>query len=148
MNSVAPEVLLYSLLLGAGLGLLFTALEMLRILLALGRIITFLTDVFFCTVSAGVSFILALSVSGGSMRFYQLGSEILGFACVYLTLTYAVRRFLPRLIRLFERIGEKVRRRTDTVVKKILRKKTERKLVRRKKRGFFNLRSKKNEKKT
>lgn len=148
MISAAPEALLWSLLLGAGLGLLFTALEIIRIVLSLGRVMTFLLDVLFCAVSAGTTFILALAVSAGNLRFYQLGCEILGFACVFLTLTYAVRRFLPGLIQRLERFGERVSKGTIAVAEKILRKRTEIKPTSEKKCGFFGFLSKKNEKNT
>lgn len=148
MSSVAPEVLFFSLLLGAGLGIIFTAFEMFRIVLMLRRWVTFLMDVLFCAVCSAVSFLLALGVSGGVMRFWQLGCEGLGFACVYVTLTYAVRRFLPKILRALRRVGEKARRRGDAVGKKFRRKKPERKPCAENKRRFFRLSSKKSEKKT
>lgn len=148
MSSVAPEVLFFSLLLGVGLGMIFTAFEIFRIVLMLRRWVTFLMDLLFCAVCSAASFLLALGISGGVMRFWQLGCEALGFACVYMTLTYAVRRFLPKILRALRRISEKARRRGEAVGKKFQRKKTERKPGAEKKRGFFRVRSKKSEKKT
>ena len=108
MSSVQPLALLYSFLLGAGLGLLFAVLEVLRILLQPGRILRFLVDLLFCLLAALTSFVLALAVANGTMRFFQAGGELLGFVCVQLTVTWAVRRFLPRVRLSAQRITKRV----------------------------------------
>ena len=79
MNSVSPEAIVLSLLLGALLGAVFTAIESARILLSLGRIATAALDVLFCLLAAVTTFVLALAVSKGNLRFYQVACEIIGF---------------------------------------------------------------------
>lgn len=108
MSSVQPLALLYSLLFGAGLGLAFAALEALRIVLQPGRIAVFLLDAVFCLLAALVSFLLALAVANGTMRFFQAGGEILGFAAVQLTVTWALRRYLPRVRAFLLRVTKRV----------------------------------------
>lgn len=148
MSSISPEAILLCLLLGAILGLLFTGLEALRILLSLGRIATAVLDILFCVVTAVLSFILALAVSRGSLRFFQAACEIIGFLCVNLSLTHGVRCILPRFVRWARRVSKQVRRRANAVGKNILRKKAASKTDGEKKRRFFRKSMKKNEKKT
>ena len=148
MSGVAPEVLLYAMLLGVGLGAVFTGFEVLRTVLAFGKVLTFMLDTAFCVTAAAASFILALAVADGTLRFYQLACEVLGFACVYLTVTCAVRSVLRRLMRWAAGTGEKVRRRADAVGRKILRRKPKWIGQSGKKGGFFGIRLKKSKKKT
>ncbi|MGN0478808.1 MAG: spore cortex biosynthesis protein YabQ [Hominenteromicrobium sp.] len=148
MSGVPPEALLLGLLLGALLGTVFAVLESVRILLALGRIATAALDVLFCLLAAVTTFLLALAVSGGNLRFFQAACEIIGFSCVDLSLTHAVRRFLPRLVRAARRMSGRLRERLNRVGKIILRKKRRSKAEPGKKRGFFGNKAKKNEKKT
>ena len=97
MSSLQPLALLYSLLFGVGLGLVFAALESLRILFQPRRAARFLLDIAFCLLAALMSFLLALAVANGTMRFFQAGGEIVGFCAVQLTVTWALRRHLPRV---------------------------------------------------
>ena len=113
MNMPAPEVLFYALLLGTALGVVFTVFEAVRLLLSLGKTVTFLADVCFCVLAAAASFILALADTGGVLRLYQVVCEGLGFSAVHLTLTYAVRTFLPRLMRFVSKTYASRRRMTD-----------------------------------
>ena len=109
MSAAGLEVLLYCILLGIGLGILFAALEAARLVLGLGKIVTGLLDVLFCAAAACASFILALAIYQGRIRFFQYGGEVLGFLLVQWTLTYALKRLLPRLLRSLSRCGEKIR---------------------------------------
>ena len=111
MSAAGLEVLLYCVLLGIGLGILFAALEAVRLVLGLGKILTGLLDILFCAVSACASFILALAVCQGRIRFFQFGAELLGFLLIHWTLTYAVKRILPRLLQRLSRCEEKIGRR-------------------------------------
>ena len=69
MSGIAPEVLLYAMLLGVVLGAVFTGFEVLRTVLAFGKVLTFLLDIAFCVTAAAASFILALAVADGTLRF-------------------------------------------------------------------------------
>ena len=148
MNSVSPETLVLSLLLGVSLGLVFTVLECARLLLSLGRFATAVLDLLFCLLAAVTTFLLALTASRGNLRFFQAACEIIGFLCVDLSLTYAARRFLPRLVRAARRMSGRLRERLNRVGKIFLRKKRRSKAGHEKKRGFFGNKAKNNEKKT
>ena len=128
MSGVAPEAIALSLLLGVLLGLVFAAVEALRVLLSLGRIATAALDLLFALLAAVSTFILALAVAKGSLRFFQAACEIIGFLCVELS---------QRLCRWLIRVGIF-----------FLRKKHPSKAESEKKRGFFGNKAKKNEKKT
>lgn len=148
MSSVAPEAIVLSLLLGVLLGLLFAVLEAARIVFSLGRLATAVLDLLFAVLAAVTTFLLALAVSKGNLRFFQAACEIIGFLCVDLSLTHAVRRLLPRLAAWLRRMSAGMRRRLKRVGKIILRKKLPSKEEYEKKRGFFGNKAKKNEKKT
>ena len=82
MSTVPGEALLFSLLLGAGLGVLYAIIRAVCILLSLGKIVTALADILFCLAVSAATFILALAVSHGQLRFFQAGCQIIGFCCV------------------------------------------------------------------
>ncbi len=148
MSGVAPEAIVLSLLLGALIGLLFAVLEALRILLSLGRVATAALDLILALLAALSTFILALAVSKGNLRFFQAACEIIGFLCVDLSLTHAVRRLLPRLAARLRRVSCRVRSGLKRVGKIFLRKKHPSPAESEKRRGFFGNKAKKNEKKT
>lgn len=148
MSGVFPGALALSLLLGVLLGALFTVLDAVRLLLRPGRAVVFLLDLSFCGVASAATFLLALAVSAGSLRFYQAGCEIIGFLSVYLSLTHAVRRLLPFFGRLHRRLSERLERLLKRVGKIFLRKNTASKGVRAKKHEFFVNKAKKSEKNT
>lgn len=110
MNALSAEPLIFSLVLGVCLGALFALLELLRILLELGRIVTFVTDTAFTLLCAVATFILAIAVSHGRLRFYQLGCEVIGFVCVYSTVVQLVRLHASRLMRCIRRHGRRARK--------------------------------------
>ena len=148
MSGVAPEAIVLSLLLGVLLGLVFAAVEALRALLSLGRIATAVLDLLFALLAAVSTFILALAAAKGSLRFFQAACEIVGFLCVDLSLTHAVRRLLPRLAARLRRLSQRLCRRRKQVGKIFLRKKHPSKAESEKKRRFFGNKAKKNEKKS
>lgn len=148
MSIISPDALLLCLLLGALLGIVFTVLESARILFSLGRLAAAVLDLLFCLLAAVLTFLLALAVAKGNLRFFQAACEIIGFLSVYLSLTHAVRRLLPRLVRAVRRVSSRLRGRLKRVGKIILRKKQPTKAECEKKRGFFGNKAKKNEKKT
>lgn len=113
MSGVAPEAIALSLVLGVLLGLAFAAVEAVRALFSLGRIATAALDLLFALLAALSTFVLALAVARGSLRFFQAACEIIGFLCVELSLTHAVRRLLPRLVAQLRRVSQRAGRRTD-----------------------------------
>ena len=148
MSFPAPQVLFCALLLGAGLGLVFTFFEALRIGLAFGKAAAFFLDILLCALFAVTSFLLALAVSGGSIRLYQIVCEAIGFLCVYWTVTDAVRRSMQCVVRWWASVVQKRRRFSKTDGKKNERKKRGRMRFDRRKRAFFEIRPKKIEKNT
>ena len=108
MNAADPLALLYSVLFGVGIGLLFTVFEAAAILFFPGRIARFLLDIAFCLLAALASFLLVLAIANGTMRFFQAGGELLGFLAVQCTVTWAVRRFLPRCAAFLTRHAKRV----------------------------------------
>ena len=70
MSGVAPEAIALSLVLGVLLGLVFAAVEAVRALFSLGRIATAALDLLFALLAALSTFVLALAVARGSLRFF------------------------------------------------------------------------------
>ena len=148
MSGVAPEAIALSLVLGVLLGLVLAAVEAVRALFSLGRIATAALDLLFALLAALSTFVLALAVARGSLRFFQAACEIIGFLCGELSLTHARRRLLPRLVAQLRRVSQRAGRRLKQVGKIFLRKKHPSKPESEKKRRFFGNKAKKNEKKT
>ena len=86
MSGPDPIALLWSVLTGVGLGLLFALFEAVRAAFRAGRLARFGTDLIFC-----------LAIANGQLRFFQAGGELIGFLLTDCTAGYAARRFLPRL---------------------------------------------------
>lgn len=63
---------------GVVLGTFYAVCTLLRAVLGAGRVLTAVIDVLFCTVTAAVVFLCALSVSGGRLRFLQGSLQLLG----------------------------------------------------------------------
>lgn len=103
MNAPDPLALLWSVLFGAGIGLLAAFCEALHIAVFPGKAARFLFDTALCLFAALSTFLLALAVSSGTLRFFQAGGELFGFALTRATAVYAVRRFLPGACRALER---------------------------------------------
>lgn len=97
MSGPDPIALLWSVLTGVGLGLLFALFEAVRAAFRAGRLARFGTDLIFCLCAGAVTFLLALAIANGQLRFFQAGGELIGFLLTDCTAGYAARRFLPRL---------------------------------------------------
>ena len=148
MRGLEPGGVARSVVRGVLLGLVFAAVEAVRALFSLGRIATAALDLLFALLAALSTFVLALAVARGSLRFFQAACEIIGFLCVELSLTHAVRRLLPRLVAQRRRVSQRAGRRLKRVGKIFLRKKHPSKPESEKKRRFCGNKAKKNEKKT
>ena len=95
---------LWSLLLGAGVGLLYDFFRAGRILRPAGRLRLFLQDVLFSFSAAGLTVLCLTFTNHGQVRGYLLVGEGLGFL-IYLTTVGAVT---PRVFRWFYRIHKKI----------------------------------------
>lgn len=135
---------LYDLLLSCGLGFLLGAyydvFRVFRLALKSGKRALFLQDVFFFASAAVVTFLFALAVTDGQLRFYLFGGEGAGFAAYYFTIGRLVMRFAGAVIRAvlrgwhllwtavcfpFRMLWRPLRpfmKKTETAVQKILRK--------------------------
>lgn len=144
MSTIPAETLLLCLVCGVLLGLVFSVLELLRLLFSLGKIAAAVIDVLFCLLAAVVTFLLSLAVSAGHARFFQIACEAIGFLCVQVTVTHGICRFLTyaehRLHRFKSRIFAKYAQRRQKKVEALPKSG--------KKRGSFLNKSKKSEKKT
>ncbi len=103
MNAPDPLALLWSAVFGAALGLLFAVFEAAHIVLLRGKAARFATDVLFCLLAGISTFLLALAVENGRLRFFQAGAELIGFLLVNGTVGFVMRRFLPGLWERFRR---------------------------------------------
>ncbi len=93
----------YDLLLSCGLGFLLGAyydvFRVLRLALKSGKRAIFFQDVFFFASAAVITFLFALAVTDGQLRFYVFLGEGAGFAAYYFTIGRMVMRFAGVAIR-------------------------------------------------
>jgi spore cortex biosynthesis protein YabQ len=116
--------LLVSCIVGFILGAVYDVFRVLRILFKSEKRHVFFQDLFFMAFAAVVTFLLALAVNWGEMRFYILAGEIIGICVYFLTVgevtiriaklvykvLYAVMKFIKKWLilpvaRLFLRFG-------------------------------------------
>lgn len=77
-------------LLGAGLGLLYDAFRMLRIILPHHKIVIFLEDLLFCTAAILLSFAFVISMGNGVLRGFMVFGELMGAILYFFTLGLAI----------------------------------------------------------
>lgn len=97
---------LYSCIVGFALGAFYDIFRMIRIMCRTERRHVFFQDLFFMVCAAFVTFLLALAVNWGELRFYIVAGEIIGI-CVYdLTVgevTVRIARFVYKILRIILR---------------------------------------------
>lgn len=88
---------LYHLFLSCGLGFLlglyYDVFRVFRLVMRSGARTIFFQDLFFFSSSAVVTFLFALTVTGGELRFYLFLGSLVGFAAYYFTIGRVVVRF-------------------------------------------------------
>ena len=122
MSSIPGEALLFSLLLGAGLGVLYAIIRTVCILLSLGKIVTALADILFCLAVSAATFILALAVSHGQLRFFQAGCQVIGFCCVKSAVVTPAEKGLRFCVQRID--GQRKKHRKSAVAPRFLKKKS------------------------
>ena len=88
---------LYACVVGAILAAGYDVFRIWRILFSSSRLVVLIQDILFFACAAVVTFLLALAVNFGELRFYILAGEIAG-ACVYFLTLGEVTARLARLI--------------------------------------------------
>lgn len=94
----------YFLILGAALGLLYEFFRFIRLLIRHNTLAVTVEDCLFASVSAIVSFIVALSVGGGYFRLYYVFFEAIGFILYHFTLGKLIYLISKHTIVLLRRI--------------------------------------------
>lgn len=75
------------------LGIYYDVYRVARLIMRSGKRAVFFQDVLFFLTSAVITFLFALAVMDGRLRFYLFLGEIIGFFCYYFTLGRLVIRF-------------------------------------------------------
>lgn len=104
MNEQWAPLVFLCLATGAGMGALFLACKVLRVLFGLGKWSTAILDVFFCLVCTLVVFLCALAIDKGRLRFYQAGLQGIGGICLVLVLDPFVSGIAGGIHRVFLRL--------------------------------------------
>lgn len=89
---------------GVFLGAYYDVFRIFRTVFQSERRAVFFQDLFYMLTAAFVTFLLALGVNYGEVRFYILAGEAIGWCLYYLTVgmvTYRVFRFVSKIIRKF-----------------------------------------------
>ncbi|MDR2655865.1 MAG: spore cortex biosynthesis protein YabQ [Oscillospiraceae bacterium] len=98
INSEQALIFLYSLILGAGLGVFYEIFRILRIAFKPNAIALFIQDVIFFAALAGATFVFLLAVNDGKPRWFLLFGEGSGFAAYYFTIGKLVSKIAPVVI--------------------------------------------------
>ena len=75
-----------SALVGLALAVVYDVFRVTRILFRTGKIAMYVQDILYGIAAAFVTFLLALAVNSGEIRFYIIGGELIGMAVYFLTL--------------------------------------------------------------
>lgn len=89
-----------SVLVGLALAAVYDIFRVTRILFRTGKYIMYLQDILYGALAAFVTFLLALSVNSGEVRFYIIGGELVGMTVYFLSigrLTVRIARFIYKI---------------------------------------------------
>ncbi|MDD2362450.1 MAG: spore cortex biosynthesis protein YabQ [Oscillospiraceae bacterium] len=99
---ISSSAQIHQLFLSCGLGFLlgvyYDVFRVTRLIVHSGARSVFIQDLLFFLSSAVVTFLFALAVMDGRLRFYLFFGEIIGFASYYFTIGRLVMRFAERII--------------------------------------------------
>ena len=93
-----------SALVGLALAVVYDIFRVTRILFRTGKIAMYVQDILYGIAAAFVTFLLALVVNSGEIRFYIIGGELIGMAVYFLT----VGRITVRIAKWIHRICVKI----------------------------------------
>lgn len=91
---------LYALAVGFGLGAFYDVFRILRVFVRCEKRHVIMQDVFFCFTAGVASFLLALGVNWGEIRFYLLAGEAIGLCAYFLTLGEVTLRLSKLILRI------------------------------------------------
>ncbi|WP_101696463.1 spore cortex biosynthesis protein YabQ [Clostridium minihomine] len=97
---------LYALATGFALGAFYDIFRIWRVFVRSEKRQVICQDIFFCFIAAVASFLLALAINWGEIRFYLLAGEGIGLCAYFLTLgevTLCLSRWILRLLAALKR---------------------------------------------
>ena len=89
-----------SALVGLALAVVYDVFRVTRILFRTGKIAMYVQDILYGIAAAFITFLLALAVNSGEIRFYIIGGELIGMAVYFLTLgriTVRIAKWIHRI---------------------------------------------------
>ena len=89
-----------SALVGLALAVVYDVFRVTRILFRTGKIDMYVQDILYGIAAAFITFLLALAVNSGEIRFYIIGGELIGMAVYFLTLgriTVRIAKWIHRI---------------------------------------------------
>lgn len=89
-----------SVLVGLALAVVYDIFRVTRILFRTGKIVMYVQDILYGIAAAFVTFLLALAVNSGEIRFYIIGGELIGMAVYFLTvgrITLCIAKWIHRI---------------------------------------------------
>lgn len=98
------RVVLFSLIFGVILGMLYDIFRMLRTIMKTDKKQTFLFDVVYLIICGFLTFIFAMTFNFGEVRFYIIGAEILGGVLYYFTVGEFIIRIFYKVFFFIEKI--------------------------------------------
>ena len=101
-------VFLYSLLLGAGVGVVYDVFRVLRLTIGRNRFVVFGEDLLFFAVAAGGTFLFCLEFCQGQLRLFVLLGEGLGFLLYFFTAGELVIHFFRWVIEWIGKLFQKL----------------------------------------
>lgn len=110
----------FSILLGVGLWFLYEPLKLLRVGLPAKKFQVIFLDIFFMICCAFATFLFALAFLNGSVRFYMILGEIIGFSVFYFTAGRFAERFLLWILKYMRKGFGVICKLFKKIVKKLL----------------------------
>ncbi len=89
-----------SALIGLALAVVYDVFRVTRILFRTGKIVMYVQDILFGIAAAFVTFLLALAVNSGEIRFYIIGGELIGMMVYFFTvgrITVRIAKWIHRI---------------------------------------------------
>lgn len=111
---------LYSILLGVALALVYEPLKIMRISIFKKKFATVVIDILFMLLVTVATFLFALAFLNGSVRFYMILGEIVGFSLFYFTFGKLLEKILLPTISFVKGIIAKIINVLKKIIKNLL----------------------------
>ncbi len=92
-------MVLYSLMLGAFLGVFYDIFRILRLLINPKNLSVFIQDIIYFLISGFVTFVFVLIMNSGESRFYILAGEALGWILYHVSLGDFIYKRLKNIVK-------------------------------------------------